>query len=95
MYGLMGQREEAQNMYNKVRSLAENCYVDPGGWAWAYLAIGDHDKAYESLTMAAENHALIADPHPIQFMRFNFCADPVLEEPRFVELRQKLKYTQD
>ncbi len=62
---------------------------------WAYLAIGEVDKAYESLAQAAENRALVGDIFSAQFTCLNFYSDPVLEEPSFVELRQKLRYTSE
>ena len=94
-YRVVGQHEAAEKIYNKVRKIAENRYVDPIAWTWAYRAKGDDDKAYEALAMAAENRTLVSDIFPAQFTYQNFYGDPVLEEPRFVELRKKLKYTQD
>ena len=66
---------------------------NPRCWR-AHLAIGDTDRALQSLEQGAEK-AQRHEPDPGFFalmnLRMNFAADPVLERPEFVEVRNRLR----
>jgi tetratricopeptide (TPR) repeat protein len=93
-YGLLGQREDAQRAFEFVTELSADQYVDPVVWAWAYMGMGDYDEALIRLNAAAENPQLITDPIAALFTRLNFWSDPVLEQPEWVEVRNKLRPTE-
>lgn len=57
------------------------------------LAIGSYDAAIEQLELALRRRAelhLGVDPFITSFIRDNNWTDPVLEQPRFVQLRARL-----
>jgi hypothetical protein len=58
------------------------------------LALGDRARAIEQLEAAIakiENHEIDEGYFNLMNVRMNVTADPVLEEPPFVELRKKLR----
>ena len=92
-YGRLGRTEDAQRLFEEIQSVARNQDIGAGGWAQAYLAMGDQQKALEQLregTERARNKVL--DPGFFQLMniRMNATADPVLEQPEFAAVRAAL-----
>jgi TolB-like protein/Tfp pilus assembly protein PilF len=90
LYSRLGLLEEARRSYEELSELAREAYVAPLQWAIADMGVGDYDAAYsviaENLEIVLRNtgaagHAAIRD---------NFLDDPVLEEPRWVELRNQM-----
>jgi TolB-like protein len=90
-YGLLGQGQDAVRSFEIITELAAGRYVDPVTWARAHLGVGDYDEALRQLTIAAENHELVQDPYPASFVALNMWSDPALEEPAFVEVRERLR----
>ena len=66
-------------------------YVDPGQWAWAYMGIGDYDEAFNLLNDAVENPEFIRQYPFVRDVIQNFWFDPMLEQPEWVEARNKLR----
>ena len=55
-YGRLGQRADAERLFAEIEATASaGMPVGAGGWATAYLGIGDQAKALEYLTVVAEN----------------------------------------
>jgi hypothetical protein len=68
--------------------------VGTGGWAMIYLARNEREKAIEQLQAALvkiENHEIDEGFWNLMNIRMNTTADPVLEEPEFVALRERLR----
>ena len=80
-------------MFNKLVLAAESLYIDEQSWGQAYLAIGEYDQALRYFDAAAKNR--IGNP-PITlttYVRANTWDDPILNQPEFVEVRERLGFT--
>jgi TolB-like protein/Tfp pilus assembly protein PilF len=92
-YGRLGRRDEAQRLFALIEAAANERDIGTGGWALAYLAIGDEKTALEKLEAAAvkvRNHE--SDPGYLSLMnlKMNFLADPLVATPRFAEVLARI-----
>jgi TolB-like protein len=92
-YGRLGRSADVERVFAEIQEIAANQDIGAGGWATAYLAIGDQAKALEQLRLGAERaRDKVLDPGFFQLMnlRMNVTNDPVLEQPEFVAVRAEL-----
>ncbi len=97
-YREIGMPREAERVYRRFEELDEELIFSDATWAAVHLAHGDADLAYGRLEAAVSSaEATRADASDVDPGYFNLITllenvtrDPVLEEPRFVELRQRL-----
>ncbi len=89
-FGLLGRPREAKRALDRVMEIATRRYVDPAVLAWAYLGVGDEEMAARQLQLAAEDLSRVQDSYPAHFIRENSWSDPVLEQERFLQLRERL-----
>ena len=92
-YGRIGRRADVERLFAEIQEIAATQDIGAGGWAMAYLAIGDEEKALEQLELGAERaRDKVLDPGFFQLMniRMNVTNDPVLEQPEFVAVRGEL-----
>jgi TolB-like protein/Tfp pilus assembly protein PilF len=77
-YALAGRREEAVRMLAELDAIAKRKYVSPYSLAAVHVALGDSDRAFESLGRAVQAHdrALI-------WLRVAPRFEPVRSDPRF------------
>jgi TolB-like protein/DNA-binding winged helix-turn-helix (wHTH) protein len=76
-----------------VEKFAASGSVGAGTWALMYLALGDSDEAHRWLDKAVEKierHEPDAGFLNLMTIKTNLHADPVLDEPRFRELRDRI-----
>ena len=86
-YGRLGLREDAQRLYNALEAMrADGQHIATASRAMSHLAVGDVDKAYQLLGEINGEWSL----YSLRWMKSNILNDPVLEEPRFVELRSRI-----
>ncbi len=86
IYSLMGLKDDAARMVTKLGGKAPTSgHIGVRIWVMANLAIGKPDIAYDILK-ADPNNGLVS----LQEIKGNVMKDPVLEEPRFVELRNQI-----
>ena len=84
-YSRLGLKDEAARVVNNLEARdAKGEKMRPYARAVAYLAIDEADKAYDILS-EKPNEGL----HYFQVMKSNMMRDSVLEEPRFVEIRNQ------
>ena len=92
-YALLGQHETATTYFNRLEEIAANRAIGAGSWVMAHLAVGDDAEALRWLQIAVDKVAA-KEPDEAFFnlmgIKANFSSDPVLDEPRFVELRAQL-----
>ncbi len=62
-------------------------------WANVNLARGDEDQAFEWLRRAVENREPYEGYNLVHYFRRNDYSDPILAQPRFVDLRNQLGFT--
>jgi Tfp pilus assembly protein PilF len=93
-YGLAGSRAGATRLFNLDDDLtAGEAYVSETIRALGYLSIGDNEKALEHLKNAAANPRRDLAARESAYIRVNSFADPVLEQPEFVEVRKGFAFT--
>jgi TolB-like protein/Tfp pilus assembly protein PilF len=88
LYGHLGMPDEARRMSQELNEIAREGYVNPLLWALVDIGVGDYDAAYNIIT---ENLELARRPSPLSSITSNVLNDPVLEEPRWVELREQMR----
>ncbi len=92
-YALLGQHETATTYFNRFEEMAANSPIGAGSWIKAHLAVGDDDEALRWLQIAVDKVvAKEPDEDFFNLMRIkaNLSSDPILDEPRFAELRSQL-----
>jgi hypothetical protein len=94
-YGRLGDSTNARRLFDEMRRLADRGHDwGAGGWAFAHLAIGDQAEALASLRRGVER-ASRHEPDPGYFtlmnIKMNITNDPVLEQPEFVDARDRLR----
>jgi tetratricopeptide (TPR) repeat protein len=88
-YTLAGRDEDARRYIDEFEAINEEQPVGDVNWTYIYLALGNDDEAFRRLDSALDTPTatgftalveLKANPWPL----------PVLDEPRFQELRQRI-----
>jgi TolB-like protein len=87
MFGRIGDATEAARRFERFQAVAEGVRVLESAWVLASLGIGDTEAALEHLRRAAD--APYWTESNIVLER-NVYADPILEQPEFVEVRKRL-----
>jgi adenylate cyclase len=93
-YSRIGRMDDVERLYSEFeRRIGDH---DPGAgiWAMTYLAIGDEERAEQSIRTAidrAGRHEIDQGFWPLMNIKMNATADPLLETPRFVELRERIR----
>ena len=86
-YSRLGLQEDAVKIFNRFEAeIADGRSISRGIRAVLYLAIGEADKAYDNFNQISNE-----DMYILQIILLNILNDSVLEEPRFVEIRNKLE----
>ena len=93
-YSRLGRRDEAQRLFARIEVAAKERDIGTGGWALAYLAIGDEKRALEQLEAAAvkvRNHEPDLGYLSLMNLKMNFLADPLVTTPRFAEVLARIR----
>ena len=88
----LGRMPEARTAFSDFEAWTRNNVVSEGDWALAYQGVGDYDRMFEALQRAvARIEAHEPDSHQaLILIAANVVGDPVLEEPRFRDVRSRL-----
>ena len=92
-YGRIGRTADAMRVFAEIEAIAESQEIGAGGWAMAYLSIGDQERALEQLRLGAErarDKVLDQGFFSLMNLRMNVTNDPVLEQPEFAAARAEL-----
>lgn len=92
-YALVGRQEEVAKLVAEIEAVGRELDVGAGSYAMAYLAAGDRDKTLQWLEAAVEKvRARQPDQgfYSLMLIKHNVVGHPLLEEPRFRELRAQL-----
>ena len=85
-YSRLGLQDDAVKLVNQLEAMiADGQYIRPGDRALSYLAIGEIEKAYNVLDQNP-NEGITS----LKEIKSNIMNDPILEQPRFVELRKRI-----
>jgi Flp pilus assembly protein TadD len=92
-YSRIGRSDDVARLAAHVEKLAAAGSVGAGTWALMYLALGDSDEAHRWLETAVakiERHEPDAGFLNLMTIKTNPHANPVLDEPRFRQLRDRI-----
>jgi TolB-like protein len=93
-YSRIGRAADAERIAAEVEQAGSGIEIGSGGRTMIALAVGDRARAVEELEAAIikiESHQIDEGFFNLMNVRMNPTADPVLEEPEFVALRDRLR----
>jgi TolB-like protein len=93
-YALLGRQTDVERLFDEMQAAEQQNYIGAGGWAMAYLAIGDEARALEQLEIVAEkarNHVPDEGYLAALNLRMNFLDDPRLEQPAFSDVLSRIR----
>lgn len=95
IYARAGRPADAKRLFDRLKKAADKgAMPGAGGWAMAYLAIGDEKQARDWLEKAAEkaaNHEPDEGLYNLMNLKLNVTNDPVLKKPEFVDVLSRIK----
>ena len=91
-YSRAGYSEDAQRIFHRLEEMAETRRIPSPAWALAFLALGDDEQALHWLNTAADSPEPYVGYFGLMRMQLNSMASPVLDEPRFREVRDRLGF---
>jgi len=86
-YSRLGLQDDARRLFVALEERERKEDVDDASWALAYMAIGDYDEGLLRLRAALDAPG---PPTSLSSIKANLFRDPVLEEPRYKDLREKI-----
>ena len=89
-YHLLGADNDARRLIGTFEVFAEDYAVGPGDWALAALIEGNQTEALQWLQRAAGQRPPKPDAVSVTLIATNRYSDPVLDQPEFVEVRNRL-----
>ena len=84
-YAVSGREAEARNILRELETLAKQQYVSPYRFAVLYAGLGEKDLAFQWLNRAYDESDIL-----LIYINVAPFYDPIREDPRFGELRQRL-----
>src|SRR5947208_3897277 len=89
MYGLGGRKSETRKIIGELKERSRHHYVFPSVFAYAYLGLGEKDRALTYLEQAYEEQ----DPG-LFYLKASPLLDSLRSEPRFQALLRRVNLTQ-
>jgi TolB-like protein len=94
-YARAGRSADARRLVDEIKATEnEGIPIGAGGWAAAYLAIGDQPRALEQLQLVAEK-AKRHEPDPgftvAANLTTNMTNDPLLRQPEFAQVLSRIR----
>ena len=93
IYARVGEDDEAAGLINRFEAIADES-AGAGTWILAELARGDETEALRWLNIAVDkidSHRPDAGFYSLMMIKLNETLDPVLEQPDFVSLRNRIR----
>ena len=82
-YAASGRRADAQKMLDQLSEISKQKYVPAAYRAYIYVALGEKDRAFESLERGYEERL-------ISVIRVDPAFDPLRSDPRFADLLRRM-----
>jgi len=89
VYGLAGRKSETRKIIGELKERSRHHYVFPSVFAYAYLGLGEKDRALTYLEQAYEEQ----DPG-LFYLKASPLLDSLRSEPRFQALLRRVNFTQ-
>ena len=93
-YSRIGYATEAMSLFEQIQDAADQHSIGAGTWALAYLAIGAEHQALaalDDLLEKIEKHEPDSAWFNSMIIKHNITGDPLLEEARFKERRERIR----
>ncbi|HEY5624028.1 MAG TPA: hypothetical protein VIV14_09715, partial [Gammaproteobacteria bacterium] len=91
-YGVIGLRDDARRILERIQAMGAQYSIGNASLGLAYLAADDEENALDWLTRAADYELPDEGVFLESTLWANVYADPVLEQPEFVEVRSRLGF---
>lgn len=92
-YSRHGHREDAERIFHRLEETAKTHRIPSAAWVTGYLALGDDEQALHWLNTAADSPEPYVAYFSVTHLKANAYSHPVLDEPRFRAVRERLGYT--
>ena len=92
LYGMLGHRDDAKRVLKTIREFSKTRRIPIAAWVLSNLGLGDYDRALEWLTVAADDPQPYEGYYGMMSIVTNYLHHPVLEEPRFKEVRERMGF---
>ena len=90
-YAHLDRRQDVVRLFNKLAEREKERPVRQATWALAYLALENYEEALQRLEAAVNNPTPdLSDLLSLAEIKANPYADPVLEQPRWRALRDRI-----
>ena len=89
-YSRHGHREDAERIFHRLEETAKTHHIPSAAWVTGYLALGDDEQALHWLNTAADSPEPYVGYFSMTHLKANVYSHPVLEEPRFRAVRERL-----
>jgi serine/threonine protein kinase/TolB-like protein/Flp pilus assembly protein TadD len=84
-YALLGRYDEAQTALDEMKELSARRHISPYLFTIIYIALGDHDRAFNELEKDYENRS-----EALAWLKVDPRLDPLRTDPRFTDLLQRV-----
>jgi tetratricopeptide (TPR) repeat protein len=85
LYGLAGRKNDTRKIISELRERSRHHYVFPTVFAYAYLGLGDKDRALTYFEHAYEEH-----DQALFYLKVGPLLNPLRSEPRFQALLRRV-----
>ncbi|HEY5623674.1 MAG TPA: hypothetical protein VIV14_07920 [Gammaproteobacteria bacterium] len=92
LYAQSGLADDAQRMLGRIHEKSKTDRVPAATWICAYAGLGDREKLRYWLTQAIEQPEHYVGYFTLMLLKVNNNEIPVLDEPEFAALRERLGY---
>jgi len=92
-YSMIDRTDDVNRLFRQLQEDSATRSIPQTAWIMAYLAIGDHEGALEWMNRAADSPQYYEGHFGMAWMSGNGYHDPVLDQPEFVAVRQRLCFT--
>ncbi len=94
-YAHLDRRQDVVRLFNKLAEREKDRPVRQATWALAYLALENYEEALQRLEAAVNNPPAFGGLFSLGDIKANPYADPVLEQPRWRALRDRIGASSD
>ncbi len=92
IYARLEHHKDAERIFRRLQEMSETHRIPTTAWILAYLALGDDENTLHWLNEAADSPEPYVGYFGLLNIKANAFASPVLDEPRFREVRERLGY---
>jgi len=92
IYARLEHHQDAERIFRRLEEMAETHRIPATAWILGYMALGDDKSTLRWLNEAADSPEPYVGYFGLLNIKANAFASPVLDQPRFREVRERLGY---